>query len=102
MTSFDLPFLPGAGDGGGDIYLTDAGVAHWESMLETLEIKPERWVDCPVLSALRIRYHPDGSGRADVRLQLTGPAEAVEVLGHLFPVGHIDRVELDEVIDGDD
>ena len=80
---------------GGDVYLTDAGVGHWESMLDTLDIASERWIDCPVLSALHIQYRPDGSGSADVRLQLIEPPQVIEVLNHQFPIGHIDRVDLD-------
>lgn len=82
-------------DNGGDVYLTDAGVAHWESMLDTLDIASDRWIDRPVLSALHIQHRPDGSGSADVQLQLIGPTQVIEVLNHQFPVGHIDRVDLD-------
>lgn len=86
-------------DNGGDVYLTNAGVGHWRSMLDTLDIAFERWIDCPVLSALHIQHHPDGSGSADVRLQLVGPAQVIEVLHHQFPAGHINRIDLDDTSD---
>lgn len=50
-----------ARDNGGDVYLTAAGVVHWESMLDTLDIASDRWIDCPVLSAMHIQYRLDGS-----------------------------------------
>ncbi len=86
-------------DNGGDVYLTDVGVEHWQSMLDTVDIASDRWIDCPVLSALHIRNRPDGSGSADVRLQLTGPVQVIEVLHHQFPAGHIDRVDFDDPTD---
>ncbi len=84
-------------DSGGDVYLTDAGVGQWESMLDTLDIASDRWIDRPVLSALHIQYRADGSCSADVQLQLVGPTQVIEVLDHQFPVGHIDRVDLDSM-----
>lgn len=86
-------------DRGGDVYLTDAGVEDWVSMLDTLDIAPERWIDRPVLSGMHIRYCLDGSGSADVRLQLAGPPQVIEVLHHQFPAGHMDRVGLDDPVD---
>lgn len=86
-------------ENGGDIYLTDVGVGHWESMLDTLDIAADRWIDCPVLSAVHIQHCPDGSGSADVQLQLVSPAQIIEVLDHQFAAGHIARVDLDSTTD---
>lgn len=96
MTTFTGDTRPGEGDHGGDVYLTAVGVQHWESMLDTLDIAPDRWIDQPVLSGMHILQRPDGSGSADIRLQLADPPEVIEVLHHQFPVGHIDRVDLDD------
>lgn len=79
---------------GGDVYLTVVGAEHWESMLDTLDIAPDRWMDRPVLSGTHIRQYPDGSGSADVRLQLARPPQVIEVLRQQFPVGHIDHIDL--------
>jgi hypothetical protein len=81
------------------VYLTDAGIDYLEWMLDTLDIAPDRWIDRPVLSGRHIRQHPDGSGSADLRLQLAGPPEVIEVLQHQFAVGHIDHIDLDEPTD---
>jgi hypothetical protein len=98
MTIFTGATRPDEADHGGDVYLTDAGIRQWESMLDTLNIAPERWIDRPVLSGMHIQYRPDGSGSADIRLQLAAPPEVIEVLHHQFPPGHIDRVDLDDPI----
>lgn len=87
---------------GGDVYLTAVGAEHWESMLDTLDIAPGRWMDRPVLSGTHIRQYPDGSGSADVRLQLARPPQVVEILRHHFPPGHIDHIDLDDPPDQPD
>ncbi len=99
MTPSDRGAGSAEADNGGDVYLTDAGIDYLEWMLDTLDIAPDRWIDRPVLSGRHIRQHPDGSGSADLRLQLTGPPEVIEVLQHQFAVGHIDHIDLDEPTD---
>lgn len=68
-------------------------------MLDTLDIASDRWIDCPVLSAVHIRHCPDGSGSADVQLQLVRPAQIIDLSDHQFLSGHIDRVDLDNTTD---
>ncbi len=68
-------------------------------MLDTLDIASERWINCPVLNAVHIHYCLDGSGSADVQLQLVGPTQVIQVLEHQFPAGHIDRVDFDNTTD---
>jgi hypothetical protein len=64
--------LPEDSGRGGGVYLTEVGVRHWESTLDTLHIAPQRWVDPSGLSGLYIRCRPDGSGQRRYRAAADG------------------------------
>lgn len=83
----------------GDVHLTDAGIETLQSMLDTLEIASHRWIDRTVVSGVHIRQHQDGSGSADLWLQLTDPPEVMQVLQHQFAAGHINRIYPDHPTD---
>ena len=85
--------------GSGDVHLTAAGIETLQSMLDTLDIAPHRWIDRTVVSGVHIQHHLDGSGSADLWLQLTDPPEVIEVLQHQFAAGHIHRIDPDHFTD---